>query len=266
MNARMRRIDLICKLLGPLSISLVAMASTLIAIQVTLGMSVASVLVEYVCIAQVSVAARKCKQGYSFHYKVYKKFPALQRDAPETQSNLAGDQITTIFGFIKSGLSSIFPISSLRFYFQHPAFVPSFALSLLYLTVLSLSGQMITYLVSVGCSTLYVGIARTVSTALELSATWIAPRMMNRVGVVRGGIWSLCWQMGWLAAGVSWFFADFNSKDRDVFVSATGLVVGVALSRIGLWGYDLCAQNLIQDVSSYCTRTLVYRVILIPIM
>lgn len=124
------------------------------------------------------------------------------------------------------------------------------ALSLLYLTVLSFSGQMITYLVSVGYSTLYVGTARTVSTALELSATWIAPRMMKRVGVVRGGIWSLCWQMGWLGAGVAWFFADsHHDDDGNAIMAATGLAVCVALSRVGLWGYDLCAQNLIQDVS-----------------
>lgn len=40
--------------MGPLTISLVALASTLIAIRVTLAMNLASVLVEYICIAQVS--------------------------------------------------------------------------------------------------------------------------------------------------------------------------------------------------------------------
>lgn len=55
MNARMRRIDLFCKLMGPLTISLVAIASTEIAIYTTLGMNVASVLVEYVFIEQVSI-------------------------------------------------------------------------------------------------------------------------------------------------------------------------------------------------------------------
>lgn len=49
----MRRIDLFCKLLGPLFISLVTAASTLIAIWTVLGMNVASVLVEYICIARV---------------------------------------------------------------------------------------------------------------------------------------------------------------------------------------------------------------------
>ncbi|GAM36770.1 iron-regulated transporter [Talaromyces pinophilus] len=231
MNARMRRIDLFCKLMGPFTISLVALASTLIAIRVTLAMNVASVLVEYICIAQV-----------------YKRFPQLRRNQAEHQERAVDTTAqrsakTTIIQCLKA----VFPISSLHFYFNHPAFIPSFALSLLYFTVLSFSGQMITYLVSVGYSTLYIGIVRTVSTALELSATWIAPRMMKRVGVVRGGIWSLCWQMAWLGAGVTWFFADYNRDGHDVIIAATGLAVGVALSRVGLWGYDLCAQNLIQD-------------------
>ncbi|KAI6288404.1 hypothetical protein MCOR31_004246 [Pyricularia oryzae] len=141
----------------------------------------------------------------------------------------------------------VLPIESFPFYFHHAAFLPSFSLALLYLTVLSFSGQMITYLVSVGYSSLHVGVARTVSTVFELSATWIAPRLMKRIGIVRGGIWSLCWQMAWLAAGVAWFFADASGKGTNSIASATGIVVAVALSRIGLWGYDLCAQNIIQD-------------------
>jgi iron-regulated transporter 1 len=147
---------------------------------------------------------------------------------------------------MKSALHKIFPISSLPHYFRHRAFLPSFSLSLLYLTVLSFSGQMITFLISIGYNSLHVGIARTVSTIFELSATWIAPRMVKRVGAVRGGIWSLCWQMVWLAAGVSWLFGHL---DASPLISGTGLAVAVALSRVGLWGFDLCAQNIVQDVS-----------------
>lgn len=55
MNARMRRIDLFCKLMGPLTISLVAIASTKIAIYTTLGMNVVSVFIEYVFIEQVNI-------------------------------------------------------------------------------------------------------------------------------------------------------------------------------------------------------------------
>ncbi|KAG7284860.1 hypothetical protein NEMBOFW57_009475 [Staphylotrichum longicolle] len=112
---------------------------------------------------------------------------------------------------------------------------------------MSVYALMITYLISVGYKSLHVGVARTVSTVFELSATWIVPRLTKRIGIVRGGIWSLCWQMVWLAGGMIWFFADASGKGTNSVVSATGLAVAVALSRIGLWGYDLCAQNIIQD-------------------
>lgn len=52
-NAQMRRIDLICKLMGPLFIALIDGISTEVAILVNLGMNIASVVVEYFAIAKV---------------------------------------------------------------------------------------------------------------------------------------------------------------------------------------------------------------------
>ena len=109
---------------------------------------------------------------------------------------------------------------------------------------------MITFLISIGYTSAYVGLARSVSTILELSATWIAPRLMKRIGTIRTGIWSLSWLMLWLAGGVSWLFAGSEGSSRDRLISATGMTVFTAMSRIGLWGYDLSAQMIVQDVSS----------------
>lgn len=153
------------------------------------------------------------------------------------------------FKWLGSLVQRVLQISSLPFYFRHPVFLPSLSLSLLYLTVLSFSGQMVAFLLSAGYNSLYVGIARTGSTAFELSATWIAPRLMSRIGPVRGGIWSLSWQMAWLAPTVIWFVADSYRAEANPIVSATVLVVGVAISRVGLWGFDLSAQYIVQDVS-----------------
>jgi solute carrier family 40 (iron-regulated transporter), member 1 len=184
---------------------------------------------------------------------VYKMEPALRRDRDrnlQQQEEAQADRRSEEqHSRLRNFTYNVLPISSLPFYFNHPAFFPSFSLSLLYLTVLSFSGQMITYLISVGYTSLYVGLARAVSTVFELSATWIAPRLMKRIGMVRGGIWSLSWQMIWLAAGIGWYFGDFHGMGTNSVMSATGLAVGVALSRVGLWGYDLCAQNIVQDVS-----------------
>ncbi|OAA59802.1 Ferroporti-1 [Niveomyces insectorum RCEF 264] len=249
LNARMRRIDLFCKLAGPLAISFVAAASTQAAIWVVLGTNAVSVAVEYFCIAVV-----------------YRRVPGLQQrrlawreeTAPGGVRSRAPSPVSVFVSGLRAVTRRVLPFASLPFYVRHPAFVPSFALSVLYLTVLSFSGQMVTYLLAVGYSARAVGLVRTASTLLELSATWLAPRLMARIGVVRGGIWSLSWQSVWLTAGVAWFFAggsvfgpttagSGSGGSTATISAATGLAVGVALSRVGLWGYDLCAQNIVQD-------------------
>lgn len=138
--------------------------------------------------------------------------------------------------------------NNLCFYFSHPAFLPSISVSLLYLTVLSFSGQMVTYLLSIGYSSTHIGIVRTVSVMFEISATWIAPRVMSRIGPVRSGIWFLSWQMLCLGLAVSFFWGA-----EKPLVAASGLVAGVILSRLGLWGFDLSAQVVVQDVRSILT-------------
>ena len=128
--------------------------------------------------------------------------------------------------------------------------MPSFALALLYFTVLSFSGQMLTYLLASHITLWQVGIIRSVSTVFEISATWLAPYLTSRIGVIRAGLWSICWQMGWLASGMSWIFFSYSQGyPMTTLTPAIGLVVTVALSRVGLWGFDLSAQNIVQDVS-----------------
>lgn len=65
MNARMRRIDLFCKLLGPLTVALVAAASVPVAVYSTLSMNLASVLVEYLCIETVCPSKTTSSLGLS---------------------------------------------------------------------------------------------------------------------------------------------------------------------------------------------------------
>ena len=134
---------------------------------------------------------------------------------------------------------------SLKFYVQHPVFFPSFALSLLYLTVLDFQGLLVTYLISAGYNSFHIALVRTLSVIFELSATWIAPRVMKRMAPARAGMWFLSWHMLWLGAAVSFFWAE-----QVPIIAASGLVAGSILSRIGLWGFDLCAQFIIQEVGA----------------
>ncbi len=128
------------------------------------------------------------------------------------------------------------------------------ALALLYFTVLSFSGQMITYLVSTGMTSFQIGILRTASVALEMSATWLAPLASHKVGPVRAGLWSISWQTTAIIGAVSFFWVA-----PDPLVAAGCLVAGVAVSRIGLWGFDLSVQVLVQEVRSSVYTPILYR-------
>lgn len=145
-------------------------------------------------------------------------------------------------------------------YFHHPAFLPSFAGALLYLTVLSFAGQMVTYLLSVGYSSTHIGLARTLSVIFEVLATWFAPWLMGKIGPIRAGLWLSTSQITCLVTGIAVFWA----LEKRPSISATGLVAGTILSRLGLRGFDLCIQIIIQEVShlkntySYLSHPILY--------
>jgi solute carrier family 40 (iron-regulated transporter), member 1 len=234
MNAQMRRIDLLCKLLGPLFIALIDGLSTKIAIIVNFAMNVLFVGVEYFAIA-----------------RVYWDVPELQHGKGRLRGSQDGPRN---LGFmhnwrhLKTAMAK--SAADLNMYFHHGAFLPSMAGALLYLTVLSFAGQMITYLLSVGYNSTAIGIARTFSVGFEVLATWVGPWLMSKIGPVRAGLWMSSWQVASLVAGV----AVFWSFPNDHLISASGLVAGTIVSRVGLRGFDLCTQLIVQEVSAITTR------------
>jgi iron-regulated transporter 1 len=154
-------------------------------------------------------------------------------------------------------------------YTSSPVFLPSFALSMLYCTVLSMHVPMMAYMFAVGLPAYMVSMLRVLGVGVELSATFFAPRMMNKIGTVRSGLWFINWQLGCLLVGATVFYAagaganvgpagDGNSgraasqpvRTLAFYLAPAGLIGGTILSRFGLWGFDLCAQFLIQEVSA----------------
>ncbi|KAJ5250675.1 hypothetical protein N7489_001085 [Penicillium chrysogenum] len=190
LNASMRRIDLFCKLLAPVFISLIDSISTRYAIWTVFTLNTASVLVEYMAIAQV-----------------YQSVPALTKtQAPTTQAddinNESDDAHHSASPKVLHSLSE--SLAPWKEYIASPVFLASLALSLLYLTVLSFGATMVTYLLSTGFTSL---------------------------------------QFACVAAAAVPFVA-WDSSSR--FVAGT-LIAGVALSRVGLWGFDLSVQFLVQE-------------------
>ncbi|KAL1896635.1 hypothetical protein Cpir12675_002731 [Ceratocystis pirilliformis] len=234
LNRRMRQIDLFCKLLGPLVIALIDSVDTPAAIGVSCGMSLVSAGPEYVFIEQI-----------------YNCVPALQRLGPNsTEGEKTPDSASWNLRGARNAawVALVQPLRTLPEYVRHPAFQPSFALALLYLTVLSLSGQMVAFLRATGFSSAQIGAARVVSSLFELSATVIAPRLAEAIGPVRAGIWALSWQTVWLGISLSCFFWRIGDQSSEILSGGVvGLVGGVMVSRVGLWGYDFAAQTIIQN-------------------
>ncbi|GKT46169.1 sorbicillinoid biosynthetic cluster transcription factor 2 [Colletotrichum spaethianum] len=232
LNAQMRRIDLLCKLLAPLIIAFIDGISTEVAIIVNFAMNIASVLVEYYAIA-----------------RIYNDEPDLQERKHKPYSELPQFDPNSDIGLrcadLESKMWHVFKrsVSDFEFYFNHCAFLPSFAGSLLYFTVLSFAGQMVTYLVASGYNTTYIGIVRTISVVFEVLATWVAPWLVGRIGPVRAGLWLSNCQVLPLISGliVFWVFMP------NPLISATSLVVGTIISRLGLRGFDLCTQIIVQE-------------------
>lgn len=235
MNAQMRRIDLLCKLFGPLVIALLDAYSTEVAIIVNFAMNVLSIMLEYIAIA-----------------RVYYDAPSLQK--PKTEPDLEFPETESSRTCCSAGRTSWKSFLAIirrsaqdfHFYFQHRTFLPSIAGAILYLTVLSFGGQMVTYLLLAGYSSNQIGVARTLSVAAEVLATWTTPSLMERVGTLRAGFWMSSWQFATLAAGISIFWTFESSP----FTSSSGLVSGTILSRLGLRGFDLCVQLIVQEVRS----------------
>lgn len=222
MNSQMRRIDLFCKLAGPFTISIIDGFSTPIAILVNTAMNILSLAIEYYAIAHVHSEIQELQQPKTF------------------QLEPSSDPLTTTLQRLRTSVSR--QTKELSWYFHHRAFRASFACCLLYFNVLSFGGQMTTYLLSAGYNSFHIAITRTASVTFEISATWLAPWVMARIGPVRGASWFINWQMLCLSGAVALFWLV-----KLPLVAATGLVAGTILSRIGLWGFDLSTQIIVQD-------------------
>lgn len=227
----MRRIDLLCKLFGPLFIALLDGYTSRLAIIVNFGMNAASIFVEYFAIARVYYDVPRLQEA-----KV-SKLPTSGSTTLQHVSKTNWTVLTTLFSRFKQDFS---------LYFKHKAFLPSIAGAVLYLTVLSFAGQMVTFLLSVGYNSTQIGMARTLSVVFEVLATWAAPWLMGRIGPVRAGLWLSTWQVSMLLAGI----AVFWTCEQNPLLSAGGLVGGTILSRLGLRGFDLCVQFIVQEVRS----------------
>lgn len=259
LNAIMRRIDLISKLVSPLFVSaLTATISYKLAAVVLLSVNAVTGIFELVFVGIV-----------------YRRFPAL---AAEERASVARRQAQEDARSTTEQTSSArkrpkqlakrvtqYVIDDVRqqyydwkLFIRLPVFLTSVCISLLYMTVLSFDPTFIAYLKS---ETLYndafIAGMRALGVLTGLTGTFIMPVMEKKIGLVRTGSYSLFAEIIPLVPAVValWITGSPNgrfglsNKQRPSW--NTGLLFsGLALSRIGLWSFDLTQLAMIQTALS----------------
>ncbi|KAJ3222552.1 hypothetical protein HK099_002184 [Clydaea vesicula] len=135
-------------------------------------------------------------------------------------------------------------IQSWIIYYDHRVFLASIAMACLYFSVLSNGGQMIAVLKYRGVNDLTIVIMRGLGVLTGLAATYITPLIVSKIGLVRCGLWGLWSQMAFLLPIVIGFFIQGEHKQQ---IETWLLMIGVSLSRFGLWTFDLCETQILQE-------------------
>ena len=132
-------------------------------------------------------------------------------------------------------------LRGLKLYMQQPIFFGGFALSLLYLNVLSFAALMTAYLVWRRMSYEAIGILKGVSSTIGLLGTVAYHISSRRHTLSFTGSWSIIFQFSCLTICCASLYVSNDS------LSLTMLVSGVIVSRIGLWVFDLTITQIMQQ-------------------
>ncbi|KAG2216588.1 hypothetical protein INT45_004509 [Circinella minor] len=231
----MRRIDLFCKTVAPVSIGFLTLtpsAPVIIAIW-----NVISFIIEYQLIYRVYQDCPALDEEYT---------PLIDHDVSPATTSASSSTSPSITQHRqqrrrqKKKQNNTSDGVSLMEYIQHDIFLPSFALSLLYLTVLSFGGIMVTYLKLEGYDDITLGVLRAVAGFMGIGATYILPILSQRIGMIRTGLWALWFECICLIPVILSFV-------KTIPYGSILLFGGMSLSRIGLWLYDMAETILLQQ-------------------
>ncbi|KAF3330448.1 solute carrier family 40 member 1-like isoform X3 [Carex littledalei] len=253
MNSVIRRIDLSCKLLAPVFtgfiISFISLRASAIIFSVW---NIVSVLLEYWLLASV-----------------YNGVPSLSESDQRRNARVGGGNIAESSSILEESESSIgdetddWKIQAMErlsvipcfdswiVYLKQEVALPGISLAILYFTVLSFGTLMTATLDWKGIPVYVISIARGVSALVGIGATVLYPVVHSRIFTVRTGLWSIWMQWSCLLVCVAsiWVSSNFNS--------AWILMGGVAVSRLGLWMFDLAVMQLMQDLVPESDRCIV---------
>lgn len=221
LNTQMRRVDLVSKLVAPLFVSLLTLWGYESAVAALLGLSLLTLASEQLWIGHV-----------------YKAFPAL---AYQSEAGEREPETTTWGEWLER------EARDWREFVSLPVFGSSVAIAAIYLTTLSYDGTFIAYVKAArGWDDGFVALMRALCVLTGLVGTVAMPVLERRLGLERAGAWSLWFEAACLAPTLAAFFVPPPYGTHGPAWNSAVLFGGVALSRIGLWSFDLCQLKILQ--------------------
>ncbi|KAF8213978.1 Ferroporti-1 [Mycena galopus ATCC 62051] len=242
LNTYLRQINLLCKLLAPLFVSFLTVACDgdhpSVSIAVLVGISALTMAFELYWI-QI----------------VYNRFPSLMAEQRRKDDQRRAPLLSPItHAEPASGSSNILQravnLKDWEEFVRLPVFLSSFSISLLYLTVLSFEGTMLGYLKTLDFRDDFLAEMRGLCVITGLIGTLVTVPLENKLGSARAGSWSI-WSIVVCLLPVMASFYVFGPRNT---IGTVLLFGGMALSRIGLWSFDLIQTKQLQDALSTHAR------------
>lgn len=165
LNAVTKRIDLICKLIAPVLISIIiSSTNNTTGVLVVGAMSLCSWFLEVFC-ARI----------------VWNKNPKLQAAKPSNwQERQKPEERPGLFTRTGEGLHRY--AQDFKNYFSSRVWIPSLSLAMLYFSTLAYSSNFITFMINAGISLEIITIARAFGSVVEISSTLVTPVGIHALG------------------------------------------------------------------------------------
>ncbi|MCJ1270057.1 hypothetical protein MMC22_009951 [Lobaria immixta] len=188
----MRRIDIICKFVGPLAISgLVALVKPASASVTVAGVSSVSLALEWWTVVRVWKNNGRLRAAKKARYSASSSLELGRRGEPDLRANPHDVSILQIFlakgeKALKDARSIIQAhIDGLRYYFSTTVWLPSIGVAVLHASVLAWSGTLITWLLNENFSLTEVTVAKGVGSLFEIGSTFLFPWAVSMLSTSR---------------------------------------------------------------------------------
>ncbi|KAJ1957344.1 hypothetical protein GGI12_005051, partial [Dipsacomyces acuminosporus] len=208
-NAIIRRIDLLSKMLAPMFVSfLIGANDNRICLALIGAFNVLGLVIETILTKQI-----------------FNSTPELS--VPRVTEEESESHRSWVVGW--------------KIYTSDVTYLASISIAMLYLTVLNFAGTMISYLKWFGYSDFLIASIRATAVVMGLVATFIQPAHVRRFGTARAALHFIWMQTASLMLVLATFYMNYSNTTVVLMLS------GVALSRIGLWGFDLSQTQIMQE-------------------